>query len=75
MNTQLIVNIVSIVLTNGVLLLVGVWRFSGWFARIEVQLSHLNEKLNTHADTTTTRLNSLEARVLNIERAQRAAAD
>jgi len=62
------VETIGIVATNAVLILGAVWRMSALLSKIETQLAHV---IKTHeADSTAinVRLNSHEARLLNLER-------
>ena len=67
--TNIILAILTIIISNAILVLGLVWKASRWVSRIETQLVHVNEKLNSHADSTKVRLDNLEVRVLNLERA------
>lgn len=68
--TNVIIAILTIIISNAILVLALVWKASRWVTRIETQLVHVNEKLTSHVDTLKIRLDGLEVRILNLERAK-----
>ena len=61
----------SIILANAALLIAAVWRLSAMLSKIETQLAQVIKDQKEDRDATANRLNSLEARILNFERAPR----
>ncbi len=59
---------VGIITSNVVLVLGAVWRMSALLSKIETQLKHVDDRLNLHAESVKSRMDSFEVRLLNLER-------
>lgn len=60
--------LISIIVSNAILMLSAVWRISGKLTQIVQEVKYLNEKIEIHKDTVDLRLANLETRVGELER-------
>lgn len=61
--------LISIILTNLILVIGAVWRMGFMLSKIEARLAHVEEKLGIFNGETLRRLSEIESRVLYLERA------
>jgi hypothetical protein len=60
--------LLSIILSNALLMLSAVWRISGKLTTMTEEIKHTNEKLDIHKNGIDLRLASLEERVKDLEK-------
>jgi hypothetical protein len=64
-------DLISIIITNLVLVVGAVWRMSFLLSKIEARLGHVEEKLGIFNGESLRRLAELEARILYLERTEK----